>query len=341
MSRTKMISTLAAGLGVLVAACWFVTATFPLAAAPQSDAAGVSVDLGGGTVMHRTPVNYPESLRAKGVHGTVLVEVKLDSTGNVTDAHAVSGPEELRKPALSSVLSWHFSRESAGQTRQVAISFQGPAASGGDPAEASRAEQAARLKSDQQAGLVGHTIKTIAILGVGEAQRGELLARLPIHQGDVISQEQMSKATEAVRDFDEHMSLFATPLPDGSVNVAIVLPSASAAVSAPARAPAAKDTGAPERIRVGGNVQQMKLVYKPRPTYPPEAKQARIQGVVKLQATIGKDGSIQNLEVISGHPLLVPAALEAVRQWVYETTLLNGNPVEVVTQIDVNFTLSQ
>jgi protein TonB len=60
-----------------------------------------------------------------------------------------------------------------------------------------------------------------------------------------------------------------------------------------------------------------------------------------LNAIIGKDGTIQNLQVASGHPLLVPAALDAVKQWVYKPTLLNGEPVEVITQIDVNFTLSQ
>jgi protein TonB len=97
----------------------------------------------------------------------------------------------------------------------------------------------------------------------------------------------------------------------------------------------------PQRIRVGGNVQQAKLIRQPRPIYPPLAKQARIQGVVKLNAIIGRDGTIQNLTVQSGHPLLVPSAMEAVRQWVYAPTLLNGEPVEVVTQIDVNFTLSQ
>ena len=63
--------------------------------------------------------------------------------------------------------------------------------------------------------------------------------------------------------------------------------------------------------------------------------------MVKLNAIISKDGTIQNLTVISGHPLLVPSALEAVKQWVYQPTLLNGEPVEVSTQIDVNFTLSQ
>lgn len=98
---------------------------------------------------------------------------------------------------------------------------------------------------------------------------------------------------------------------------------------------------APQRIRVGGNVQKANLINAPKPVYPPLAKQARIQGVVKLNAIIDKEGTIQQLTVVSGHPLLIPSALEAVRQWKYKPTLLNGEPVEVITQIDVNFTLSQ
>jgi protein TonB len=97
----------------------------------------------------------------------------------------------------------------------------------------------------------------------------------------------------------------------------------------------------PKQIRVGGQVQAAKLVRQPKPVYPPLAKQARIQGTVRFNAVIGKDGSIQNLTLVSGHPLLVPSAQEAVRQWQYQPTLLNGEPVEVVTTIDVNFTLSQ
>lgn len=97
----------------------------------------------------------------------------------------------------------------------------------------------------------------------------------------------------------------------------------------------------PQRIRVGGQVQQANLIRQIKPVYPPLAKQARISGVVKLNAVIAKDGTIQQLNVISGHPLLVPAAVEAVKQWQYKPTLLNGEPVEVATQIDVNFTLSQ
>ncbi|HLK64864.1 MAG TPA: TonB family protein [Bryobacteraceae bacterium] len=117
----------------------------------------------------------------------------------------------------------------------------------------------------------------------------------------------------------------------------------SAAPPPPPPPPQKKEEKAatPQRIKIGGAVQQAKLVRQPHPVYPPLAKQARISGVVKLSAIISRDGTIQKLEVISGHPLLVPAALEAVKQWVYQPTLLNGEPVEVVTQIDVNFTLNQ
>ena len=103
----------------------------------------------------------------------------------------------------------------------------------------------------------------------------------------------------------------------------------------------ANKSATPQRIRVGGNVQAANLIRKVTPVYPPLAKQARIQGTVRFTAIIGKDGTIQNLQLVSGHPLLVEAARQAVSQWQYKPTLLNGEPVEVVTQIDVNFTLSQ
>jgi TonB family protein len=104
-------------------------------------------------------------------------------------------------------------------------------------------------------------------------------------------------------------------------------------------APAPGGQAPPSRIRVGGNVQQALLVQKVEPVYPPLARQARIQGVVRFDLIIGGDGQVKNVTVLSGHPLLVPAAMEAVRQWVYKPTLLNGEPVEVTTTADVNFLL--
>jgi protein TonB len=92
---------------------------------------------------------------------------------------------------------------------------------------------------------------------------------------------------------------------------------------------------------VGGNVQQAKLLAHVVPVYPPEAKAQGIEGKVRLQAILDKDGKVANLVVLSGDPMLATAALDAVRQWQYSTTLLNGDPVEVVTQIDVNFTLAK
>ena len=73
------------------------------------------------------------------------------------------------------------------------------------------------------------------------------------------------------------------------------------------------------------------------PEYPVLASEARVQGVVKLSAVIGKDGHVEDLKVISGHPLLIASAMDAVRQWVYQPTYLNSQPVAVQTEIDVNF----
>jgi protein TonB len=96
----------------------------------------------------------------------------------------------------------------------------------------------------------------------------------------------------------------------------------------------------PQRVRVSSGVSSGLLIRKVSPNYPPLARQARIQGTVVLQAQISKDGSIQNLQLISGHPMLAPAAIEAVKQWKYKPYLLNGEPVEVETQVQVNFTLA-
>lgn len=93
------------------------------------------------------------------------------------------------------------------------------------------------------------------------------------------------------------------------------------------------------RVRVSQGVSIGRLLNKVEPVYPRLARDARVQGQVLLTAIISKDGAIQDLRILSGHPLLVPAALGAVRQWRYKPYLLNGEPVEVETQVTVNFTL--
>ena len=93
--------------------------------------------------------------------------------------------------------------------------------------------------------------------------------------------------------------------------------------------------------QVSSGVQAAKLVKRVLPIYPPLARQARVSGTVQLIGVIAKDGTIQQLQVVSGHPLLVKAALDAVRQWIYHPTLLTGQAVEVIAPIDVIFSLSQ
>lgn len=112
----------------------------------------------------------------------------------------------------------------------------------------------------------------------------------------------------------------------------------------PPPVPVAKPRVEPDRAgpaEIGGKVQEAKLIKRVMPVYPAIARQGRIQGKVSLQGIIAKDGTIQHLQVMFGHPVLVPAAVEAVRQWVYAPTHLNGKAVEVICPIDVIFTLSQ
>jgi protein TonB len=92
---------------------------------------------------------------------------------------------------------------------------------------------------------------------------------------------------------------------------------------------------------VSSGVQAAKLVFNPKPAYPILAKASHSQGTVRIQAIIAADGSIGNLKAVSGPPLLINAAIEAVSRWRYQPTLLNGKAVEVITEIDVIFTLSQ
>jgi protein TonB len=92
-----------------------------------------------------------------------------------------------------------------------------------------------------------------------------------------------------------------------------------------------------ERVRVGGDVQKKLLKEKTTPVYPLAAMQARIQGKVKLHVIVGTDGSVKQLELISGPPELVQTSMDAVRKWKYRPTLLNGKAVEVDTVVDVIF----
>ena len=121
----------------------------------------------------------------------------------------------------------------------------------------------------------------------------------------------------------------------GDSTLAIAPPTAPAPLPQPPPAPII----AARPLRQSSGVQAAMLIYQVKPVYPQIAKLTRTQGVVVLEAVISKDGTIDSLRVISGHQLLTQAALDAVRQWKYRPTMLNSEPVEVITTVTVTFTL--
>ena len=390
MSKARLISALTAGLGIMTLACWFVSSTFPLTAAPQApDDPGISVDLGGATALHRSPVVYPEAARRAGAEGTVTLELTTDANGTVTDARVLSGPMELRRSAIQSVLQWHLMKGSGSDIRQVRITYQLPHSDGAAaPVPQTILRNVPVLAPTEPDGSTpsrpdpwsGKRLAGITVLGLSDQAKADLISQLPVHEGDTLTRESILRTVRAVHEYDEHLTTSVGTGANGDATLQIRAPGAPArgviggvpggirggVVSGGviggivAGVPSAEkdvhmgvgvgigqgvgtssDGSAPRQIVIGGNVQQMKLISQTRPMYPPEAKQARIQGVVHLQAVIAADGTVKDITVLDGHPLLVAAAVEAVKQWVYQTTLLNGEPVEVKTQIDVNFTLSQ
>ena len=308
MSKFRTRSSLSAFVAALALTGWIATRSLPLQAAPVQDAPGVTVEQDQSKLLHRAPVSYPRAAIEKNIAGAVVLELTLNSQGEVADASVLSGPPELRAAALQSVLQWHYDPAQVPSKLQVAIDFTLPRDRGTPRSHANPP--------------VTGTIDRIDLSSLPQPLRDRVASALPVHVGDQVTADTMAAIHEALA-FDEHVTVVAVSS-DNGVRLEFHVPGES-----------------PTRIRVGGNVQSNNLIEKVVPVYPPDAKAARVQGTVRFTATIGKDGRVEDLQLVSGHPLLAAAASDAVKQWVYKPTLLNGNPVEVVTQIDVNFTLSQ
>jgi TonB family protein len=308
--------------------------------------------------MHRSSVNYPAEALRKGAQGTVVAQVRTDEAGNVIDAAILSGPDELRKSVLQSVLSWHLTRDAALSTRQIAVSFVKPENPQSDSialVRTLRSQEFSTVRTfpgiaDPLTAITGanagRRIASITVIGAPDDIRDEILRVIPIHEGDTASPEQLRQTEDALRAFDEHLSYAVRANGSDQAYNLVISANTAGAVSAmipplPACSPASSATTAPNPIRVGAAVQAANLVRQVEPVYPPLAKAARVQGIVTLEATIGADGSVKNLRVVSGPPLLLQSAIQAVQQWQYKPTLLNGQPVAVITTIEVNFALTQ
>ncbi len=317
MSRFRLTSSLAAFTAALALTAWLGVRSFPLQAAPQeTDSSNIAVHAGALTLLHQAPVHYPKEAAAQHIQGAVVLDLALSETGTVTDARVLSGPEELRRAALESVLEWHFAHDTRLPARtQVTIDFKLGAAEPAPGMLMAPPDELARLDH-------------LSIVVPSQIQK-KIEGRLTLHDGDRITQNALNELASTLNDVDEHLRLDMRPNAGRSgSNIAIWLENDGSG-------------SGPKKIRVGGNVQSNNLIQKVTPVYPPDAKRDRIQGKVRFTATIGKDGTVQNLVLVFGEPVLAQAAREAVQKWVYRPTLLNGDPVEVVTQVDVNFTLSQ
>lgn len=189
------------------------------------------------------------------------------------------------------------------------------------------------------------TIGRIEITGVHEKIAEMLRDRLRVRVGDPASPEMIGRVTAEIRQIDEHSRVNVTLGPDGPpftggaiLHIAVSSFAFPLGPDSVTYEPLPDPTG--KRILLDPKVAATNIVTRVNPTYPALARQAHVQGEVQLVATVGTDGRLLNLQVVSGNALLVPAALAAVKQWVFKPAVVNGNAVEADTPITLKFTLT-
>ncbi len=350
-SARRLVSSYALMALLVLAGQGFTISRFPLRAAPQAAAGGASageasvsvkvVDPGG--PIHFAPMIYPSELAAKRVEGIVELELTLDDSGQVSDGRVVSGPEELRKAALQSALQWHYQRDKVSRQVRAVVEFRYTPPSNEDP----NAVATSRARDPLQDTTALAVLEAIRYEGLPAELEQRLREKLDKYVGTSVSNHQIQdiwREATALEGLERTAQrLVGSWRTEGSGRFSLTL-KLSDRTTAPIPQPLPlfepPPTGVP-RVRVGGNVMESKLIKKLTSVYPPLALQARIQGTVRLNALIDQNGRIKNLQAASGHPLLVPAAMQAATQYAYQPTLLNGQPAEVVTVLDINFVLSQ
>jgi len=363
ISKTRLVCVMGVALSMVAAACWLATGAFPLAAAPQmvDDAAGVAVNMNGSQLMHRSSVPYPAEALAKGVEGTVVVQVKLDANAEVSDATVLSGPDELRKGVLQSVLTWHFDKSAALTTRVVNIDFvkpanTRPAAAGTMPAPMLRGLANMALPPvppppPPASGKLDH----IAITGLSDSARGELLAQLPIQEGGEWTGQMFASVGEAVNRFDSHLTVGLARSARGELTLNISL--ANRVVTNPLGSIGGGGFGVGGGIgsgtgvgagvgagnsagvySVGNGTSAPAVVARVDPDYSEEARKAKFSGAVQLSIVVNTEGKAQDIKVTKSLGMgLDEKAVEAVQRWVFRPGMNNGVPVNVRALVEVNF----
>ena len=340
MSKLRLFCSYASMALILIFGGWAVFVSFPLVgqavAAPavpqaQSNTPAPSP----GYVVNRAPATYPREALLKRIEGSVVVELTFNADGNITDSRVLSGPEELRQAGLQTALSGSYNI-SVARTLQVVVDFKlaaaAPAAQGqagkfiADPAVRSpqggpRGGAAPGTNPANIPSPFHGTLESITIQGLQGSDLALMQQRLQPYQGKPMTADLFKEISNAIQSGGvsvpyRGMNPSSTP----GDNTALVV----------------DFSAMPVRVRVGARVVQANLIQPAAvPVY------QGIEGDVVLEAEISKDGIIENLRVISGNPLLVQAAIDAVKQWQYRPTLLNGAAVNVVTNVTVSFKAPQ
>jgi TonB family protein len=280
------------------------------------------------------PLAYPPEAKEKGIQGQVIVSVSVSATGDVTAVEPVSGDPILSRAAVDAVKVWKFKPyikdgKPIRVTGNLPLNFELPGAESLEP-EPVTIVKAHYPDSDVENGIQGQVVIRAHITESGDVDNVELVKS---------TDKSLDKAAmDAVRQWKfkpliangKAISVWTTISSDfafsGNLKNKIV-------VDAPAQ------TNTATSLRVGQGVAAGMLVHTVAPVYPAIARLAHIQGIVKLEAVINKEGKVDQLTPISGNSMLIPPAIGAVQQWRYRPYILNGEPIEVRTEITVIFSL--
>src|SRR6185312_221914 len=302
VSRTRMACLTGAAMMTILAAGWVVTGVFPLAAAPRyaNDGVGVTVNTAPAHLLHRAPVAYPDEAVARGIEGTVVAQLRLNSDGEVADAAILSGPQELRKAVLESVLAWHFEKSGTESPQTISVRFAKPAA----------VAQALPRPAGAQPAVTAVKIRHITINGLPDEIRDSLRSTLPVHEGDDWSPAALSAVNKTARKFDSHLQSSVQRDAQGQFDIVVDLPARMEVVPTP------QNPDESDVMHVGRDVSAPTLISKVEPEYSEQARAAKYGGSVLLGIVVGTDGRATDFRVLKGIGMgLDEKAIEAVEKW--------------------------
>ena len=322
----------------------------------------------------KVPPVYPPLARQARIQGTVVLNVVITKSGDIGTVRLVSGHPALAPAAIEAVKQWKYqpylsNGEPVEVTTNVQINFSlsdnPPSGAVGDtpgvPADiigkgtggvpriseaVMRGQRTQKIdpvypSTALQAGIQGFVLLNVRIDKDGNVADFSLVGGHPLL---------VQAAMDAVKQWKYQPYLLnGAPTEvettvhlrfDSSGGGNVIEPEAVMPELAPAIPADTSGPGLAKRVRISQGVAMALVADKVPPEYPAEAREQHIQGNVLLRVIVGKEGNVENVQLISGHPLLAAAAIDAVKQWKYRPYLLNGEPVEVQTQVLVNFTLA-